>query len=261
MTQDTSQNRDVGSELRGDAERAGQRLADDTREFARDTADRVRSEAEGRATRAKDSVATEMSGIAKALRTAAGELREGSPQERTFAQIAESFADASEAVRDRDLGQIAHDVSGFARRNPLAFLGGAALAGFAVTRFAKASAKPRPGEYGTGGSSYGDSDLPPMPATPSASPAPTPSSATGSMTGAPTGTTGSSAAQAATGASPAASRSTPSGSAASGGSTGGDPVTAPYVSTAGGAAVPPTNPAGTASPTPRPGTGSNDGEK
>ena len=56
-----------------------------------------------------------------------------------MAQIANGFADASEAVGNKDLGELAGELSGFARRSPLVFLGGAALVGFAAARFAKAS--------------------------------------------------------------------------------------------------------------------------
>ncbi len=89
---------------------------------------------------AKSAVADELSSVSSALRKAADEMRSGSPQERTFGQIAESLADASDALRDKDLGTMVGDVSRFARANPMVFLGGAALIGFAATRFAKASA-------------------------------------------------------------------------------------------------------------------------
>lgn len=89
--------------------------------------------------KAKSSVADEISSVSSALRTAADEMRSGSPQERTFGQIAESLADASDALRDKDLATMVGDLNRFARSNPMVFLGGAALIGFAATRFAKAS--------------------------------------------------------------------------------------------------------------------------
>lgn len=131
-------------EARQEASHATHRLSEDARRAAGETAERVRGEAYDRAGRAKDGVAREVSGLAEALRSAAGEAREGSFQERTFGQLADGLADASEALSGRDLNQIAGEVSGFARRNPLAFLGGAALAGFAATRFVRASSEPRP---------------------------------------------------------------------------------------------------------------------
>ncbi|WP_375261131.1 hypothetical protein [Palleronia sp.] len=146
MTDSNTNARNVGKEAGKDAKRSAERLAEDARSTAEDLSGRAREEAWSQAERARGGVATEMSGIADALRKAAQEMRSGSPQERTFGQIAESLADASDTIRDRDVGELASDVSRFARRNPLAFLGGAALAGFAVTRFAKASA---PGSRGT----------------------------------------------------------------------------------------------------------------
>lgn len=127
-----------------------QPLSDQARQQAKDLASQAKtatdnlaqdaaSVATEQAQAAKSSVADEVSSVASALRTAAEEMRSGSPQERTFGQIAEGLADASDAMREKDLSTMVHDVSAFARKNPLVFLGGAALVGFAATRFAKAS--------------------------------------------------------------------------------------------------------------------------
>ncbi|MFZ3582934.1 hypothetical protein ACOI1H_12265 [Loktanella sp. DJP18] len=106
---------------------------------AHDAKETIRSEVTSRADAAKGAAAEEVGNVATALRKAAQESRTGSPQERTFGQIAESLADASDAIRNKDLGTALHDVGDFARRHPLTFLAGAALAGFAASRFAKAS--------------------------------------------------------------------------------------------------------------------------
>jgi hypothetical protein len=119
-------------------QKAGE-LVEQAKSAARDVTQNAASAAADQAAAAKSSVADEMSGVASALRTAAREMRSGSPQERTFGQIAEGLADASESMRNKDLSEMAQDISGFARKNPLVFLGGAALIGFAATRFAKAS--------------------------------------------------------------------------------------------------------------------------
>lgn len=116
-------------------------LAQDAKETAGNAVQSATKAAATQASAAKASVADEMSGVASALRTAAEEMRSGSPQERTFGQIAEGLADASDALRDKDLSTMVNDVSQFARKNPLVFLGGAALIGFAATRFAKASSE------------------------------------------------------------------------------------------------------------------------
>lgn len=97
------------------------------------------TEARSRADDAKSGVADEVKDVAMALRRASEELRGGSAQERTLGTIAGSLADASDSIRDKDLGEIVQMCSRVARENPMLFLGGAALLGFAVSRYAKAS--------------------------------------------------------------------------------------------------------------------------
>jgi len=121
------------------AKKTAENLADHAKDSADSAMQNATKAAARQADAAKSSVADEVSGVASALRTAAQEMRSGSPQERTFGQIAEGLADASDALRDKDLGTMVQDVTQFARKNPLMFLGGAALIGFAATRFAKAS--------------------------------------------------------------------------------------------------------------------------
>jgi len=117
---------------------------------AQDAAVTISAEAAHYADEAKGAAADEVKDVASALRTAAEEMRSGSAQERTFSQIAEGLADASEAMRDKDLGEMVGAVSNFARRNPMVFLGSAALIGFAATRFAKASGDGRSDSSGAG---------------------------------------------------------------------------------------------------------------
>jgi|32_taG_2_1085360.scaffolds.fasta_scaffold49973_1 hypothetical protein len=141
MTQSQSPNssRDSVDTAAGSAKE----LKDEARDTAQSLKDRAVDEAQTRGDEAKAGVADEISDMGNALRRAAEELRSGSPQERTFGHMADALADMSETVRDKDLGEIAGDVSDFARRNPLAFLGGAALLGFAGTRLARASERNR----------------------------------------------------------------------------------------------------------------------
>lgn len=142
----------------------------DIREKASEAAAAARDHAAERADSAKNSVAREVDDVASALRTAADQLRSGTPQARTFGRMAEGLADASESLRDKDLVEMTHELNDFARRNPLAFLGGAALLGFAATRFARATA------------ANDDSEMPETTAPP---PAPASSAATPSVSGVP----------------------------------------------------------------------------
>ncbi len=125
-----------------DARYAAEDVAHSARDAAMDAAESAKTHVKGRADAAQGVAADEVKNFSSALRTAAEEMRDGSPQARTFSQIADGLADASEQIRDKDLGEIVGDLSDFARRNPMVFLGGAALVGFAATRFAKATATP-----------------------------------------------------------------------------------------------------------------------
>lgn len=139
MTTQDKRSPDNDKSLTKDAREAATKVSDAAKESAQNIAQTAASEAQSYAGQAKDAAAGEVKDVASALRTAADELRSGSPQERTFSQIADSLADASDALRSKDLGEMVGAVNDFARRNPMAFLGSAALIGFAATRFAKAS--------------------------------------------------------------------------------------------------------------------------
>lgn len=137
----TKSGSDKPDELKKKAKSVSNDLESSARDTAQDAADAVRDEAGRRAESAKSGVADEVSDVASALRKAADDMRNGSPQERTFGQIAGGLADVSDNIRDKDLGEMAGELSSFAKRNPMLFLGGVALAGFAATRFATASAR------------------------------------------------------------------------------------------------------------------------
>ena len=136
---------DTTGNTAGSTEETRRNMTDRAREAATDAAGTAREMAEDQTRRAKTVVAEEVGGVAHALRKAADDLREGSPQERTFAQIAETLADVSETIRGKDVGEMVHEANLVARRHPLTFLGGAALLGFAAVRFAKASGGQRRG--------------------------------------------------------------------------------------------------------------------
>lgn len=138
--------RQIPTQTRDSTETAGdtvKELGAEAREAADNLKNRATEEASKRGDAVKDGVADEISNMGDALRRAADELRGGSPQERTFGQMASALADVSDSVRDKDFGEMAGDLSQFARSNPLAFLGGAALLGFAGTRIARASERHR----------------------------------------------------------------------------------------------------------------------
>lgn len=136
MTQD--QYSDAADPIKDAASVMGS-VAADLRDAAAQKFDETVSQVKSQANDAKANVASEVNDVAMALRRAAGDLRGGSAQERTLGQLANGLADASDAIRNKDLGEILDSVSKVARNNPALFLGGAVLLGFAASRYAKAS--------------------------------------------------------------------------------------------------------------------------
>lgn len=129
-------------------------VAADLQAAAVRTFDQTVAEVKSQASDAKSNMADEVKDVAMALRRASEDLRGGSAQERTLGQIASTLADASDALRDKDLGEIMQAASRVARDNPVLFLSGAALLGFAASRFAKASSD-RAKSTGQHGGAYG----------------------------------------------------------------------------------------------------------
>lgn len=114
-------------------------VASDIKNAATNKFEQTVTEVRAKADDAKADMASEVKDVATALRRASEDLRRGSTPERTLGKIASSLADASDSIRDKSLGEILQVASRIARENPVLFLGGAALLGFAVSRYANAS--------------------------------------------------------------------------------------------------------------------------
>jgi hypothetical protein len=127
--------RTIGDEIRD----AGNEAARAAKDAARTQAERARDAAYSRGEAYRDHAADETARVASALRRASKDLSEGSPQERFVGQIADGVADAADRMRGMTLSDAVQETDAFARRHPAAFLGGAALLGFAAARFLKAS--------------------------------------------------------------------------------------------------------------------------
>ncbi|EJB06116.1 hypothetical protein Rleg9DRAFT_5037 [Rhizobium leguminosarum bv. trifolii WSM597] len=87
--------------------------------------------------------AYQVRGVAKALEKVGAEL-EGAdqPQVGRYArEIGQSIANVARRIEGKDLGEMATLAEDFGRRQPMAFLGIAALAGLTASRFLIASAK------------------------------------------------------------------------------------------------------------------------
>lgn len=142
---------DSGSDrLRRTAEEARDAAADrlgsardEAMHQARSAAEDARDYAEKEAERGKAAGAGQVHKWASALNRAASELGEDSAQGQLVRQASEGLDDIARSIEGRSVGQMVGAVSDFGRRNPAAFIGGAMLAGFALSRFATAS-RPEP---------------------------------------------------------------------------------------------------------------------
>ena len=106
------------------------------RDAASDAGDRLWNTAEDK----KNAGADFVSGLAGAVRRAAGAFDDQIPQASDYIrQAAEQIYGASDALRQRNIGELVEGVQDFARRQPTAFLGITVLAGFAAVRFLKSS--------------------------------------------------------------------------------------------------------------------------
>ena len=115
-------------------------MTESAKELAADAGDKLR----GAVQEHKNAGADFISGVAGAVRRAANEFDDHIPQAGQYIRRAAAQIDgASEALRRRDLNELLGGVQDFARRQPTAFLGATALAGFAVVRLLKSSTAPQ----------------------------------------------------------------------------------------------------------------------
>lgn len=120
---------DKARETRDQAVREGSKLAG-----------RVKERATNFAEEQKLSGTQKLESIAGAVKRAADDLEQQSPETARYVRsAAETVEDFSASLRDKKVEDIASDARDFARRQPWLVFGGAVLAGLAVTRFLKSS--------------------------------------------------------------------------------------------------------------------------
>ena len=122
-----------------DAGAAAQERLVDLRNAAVTSLDEAKSAATEKIEETKDQAAGEIARTAEGLAAAAEEM-EGSPfQQDLLREAADGLKQIARAVEGKSIGRMAGELSEFGRQNPVAYLGGAALVGFALARFARAS--------------------------------------------------------------------------------------------------------------------------
>lgn len=123
----------------GTAAEEARKLKQDAAEQAKTLREEATEHLRVRTESAKKTFADDVLSAGDALRNASKELREDSVQERLFTTMATSLSDLAETVRNRQITDTFDEIDRFGRRNPAAFLGGAALLGFFAVRMARAS--------------------------------------------------------------------------------------------------------------------------
>lgn len=130
------------------AKEQARQAAEKAKEHAAEAADKAKAKARSFADDQKEQAASRVGGVADALRSAAGDLDDQDQQTVAgYAREAASGLDrVSDALSRRSVDDLLETVEDFARQQPVAFLGGAVLTGFVLSRFAKSSAERRRGQ-------------------------------------------------------------------------------------------------------------------
>lgn len=112
------------------------------RDMAKEQLSQAASKAEDMADSQKGYAAERVAGLAQAIEKVGAELEQGENKDvgRMARQMGESVHRFADDIKGRSMGEIAGMAEDFGRRQPLAFLGLAAIAGLAASRFVSASA-------------------------------------------------------------------------------------------------------------------------
>lgn len=118
--------------------------ASDAKSHASELASDAKSRVYGIAEQQKNVGADQIGGIAQAVHSAADDLAERAPAVARYVHDAAAGIDrVSDGLKNSSVDDIVENVEHFARTQPLAFFGVAALAGFALSRFVKSSSDRR----------------------------------------------------------------------------------------------------------------------
>ena len=147
--------------------------AGELKQQAKETAHDVRQRARSAVDEQKHAAVGRVEGIAHALRTASDELRDqGQPMVAEYSRYAaEGLESMAQSLDRREVGDFVENIEQFARERPVAFIGGAMVAGFALARFMKSSSarrdrradrsyEPRPATHGAAASPAGATTTP-----------------------------------------------------------------------------------------------------
>jgi hypothetical protein len=151
--------RDEAARLKDEAARQGAAAYDSLKEGARSLSAEARDRASRYADAQKEAVSGSLEDFARAIRRASEELSE---RDQTMAsqlvrQAAGGLESMSRSISGASLEDMIDSVRRFGRQHPVAFIGGAVLAGLALGRFARASSRHEyEGDYDASGEWHGE---------------------------------------------------------------------------------------------------------
>lgn len=143
VSREASSARDEAQKVKSTVADEASRLASSAREMAYEGVESGKAYAAG-----------SLNDFTAAIKKASEELgeRDQSMAANLVREAASGLEQVSGAIEGKSVQELTRSVAGFARRQPAAFLIGAALAGVALGRFAKASSEHSEGDYATSGS-------------------------------------------------------------------------------------------------------------
>jgi hypothetical protein len=139
--EDAARARDAFSREAGSAREEGKKAVGTAGEEASRLAEAAKHRAGEAIEDQKETVADSMGDFAAAIRKASDELggRDQSMAASMVREVAQGLEQASRSIHGQNIQDLTRSVASFARRQPTAFLLGAALAGVALGRFARSS--------------------------------------------------------------------------------------------------------------------------
>src|SRR3954464_6198183 len=123
---------------------SGTSATEEVRTKAQDTAtnlvDQAQQVASSQANSQMTRAASMLDTVAQSIQSSSQSMREQQPQIASVAdQAAQRVEQASDYLRQHDFKDVVSEVEGYARREPMIFLGAAFAIGFVAARFMKAS--------------------------------------------------------------------------------------------------------------------------
>lgn len=158
QTQATSDLNQATDKAKQDLDAVTQRAAADVREIGHQAKEKVgeaTDKAKSFAADQKDLAAGQINGVAAAITKVADEL-DGSDQQtvaRYARDLAAGLSSMGKTIETKDVDDLMGLAQDFGRKQPVAFLGAAALAGFVASRFALASTHRRENKPAAAGQS------------------------------------------------------------------------------------------------------------